>query len=144
MIKKLQYNLKETPNIAKEVISFFEEYAIVLFYGEVGAGKTTLINEVCRQLNNGIESSSPTFSIINEYDTKDGVVYHMDLYRLKDLNEAIEIGIDEYIYSGNTCLIEWPQCIESLIFDEKCLAIEITTPSNDIRKITFSDIVVED
>jgi tRNA threonylcarbamoyladenosine biosynthesis protein TsaE len=144
MIKKLQYNLKETPNIAKEVISFFEEYAIVLFYGEVGAGKTTLINEVCRQLNNGIESSSPTFSIINEYDTKDGVVYHMDLYRLKDLNEAIEIGIDEYIYSGNTCLIEWPQCIESLIFDEKCLAIEITTPSNDIREITFSDIVVED
>jgi tRNA threonylcarbamoyladenosine biosynthesis protein TsaE len=68
----------------------------------------------------------------------------MDLYRLKDLNEAIEIGIDEYIYSGATCMIEWPQCIESLIFDEKCLAIEIIASEQDKRTITFSDIIVED
>jgi tRNA threonylcarbamoyladenosine biosynthesis protein TsaE len=140
----ITYKLDQLPAIAAKVIEYFDEYAILLFYGEVGAGKTTLINEITRQLNNDIASSSPTFSIVNEYNTKDGLLYHMDLYRLKDLNEAIEIGIDEYIYSGNTCLIEWPQCIESLIFDEKCLAIEILAPEPDSRTISFSDISVED
>jgi tRNA threonylcarbamoyladenosine biosynthesis protein TsaE len=144
MKKELTYTLSQLPEIAKEVIHFFDEYAIFLFYGEVGSGKTTLINEICRQINNEIDSSSPTFSIVNEYNTFQGKLIHMDLYRLKDLNEAIEIGIDEYIYSGATCMIEWPQCIESLIFDEKCLAIEIIASEQDKRTITFSDITVED
>jgi tRNA threonylcarbamoyladenosine biosynthesis protein TsaE len=138
------YTLHEIPLIAKEVISKFKDYSLITFYGEVGAGKTTLIKEICKQLGIKQESSSPTFSVVNEYETKSEIIYHIDLYRLKSMDEALEIGIDEYIYSGNTCLIEWPQCIEGLIFDEKVLCVEIETISPESRTIAFSELSVED
>ncbi len=142
---KKEYTKEQVPQIAKEIIGFFSECSIFLFYGEVGAGKTTLINEIAKQIGVLQESSSPTFSLVNEYATSSGdTLYHMDLYRIKDLDEALVAGIDEYIYSGETCLIEWPQAIESLIFDEPCLAIEIRSVSPDLREIVVQGIEVEE
>ncbi len=138
------YTLKDITKIAKDVITYTKDYALIAFYGEVGAGKTTLIKEICSQLGVKEASSSPTFSVVNEYEAKGETLYHMDLYRLQSLDEALEIGIDEYLYSGNTCFIEWPQCIEGLIYDERVLCVEIETMSPEERKISFSEMQVED
>ncbi len=143
MIHK-SYSLKEIPSIAKAVIDQLQFFSLIAFYGEVGAGKTTLIKEICTQLKVKQASSSPTFSVVNEYETSTGTIYHIDLYRMKNLDEALEIGIDEYIYSGNTCFIEWPQCIEGLIFDEKVLCVEIDIVSPAERTIRFSELAVEE
>jgi tRNA threonylcarbamoyladenosine biosynthesis protein TsaE len=138
------YALIEIPGIAKEIIKQMQSFSLIAFYGEVGAGKTTLIKEICKQLKVKQASSSPTFSVINEYETPTDTIYHIDLYRMKSLDEALEIGIDEYIYSGNTCFIEWPQCIEGLIFDEKVLCVEIEVSSPSERTITFSELEVDE
>ena len=91
-------------------------YNIVLISGEMGAGKTTLIKELLSQMSVIDNVSSPTFSIINEYSTnKDEIIYHMDLYRIKDIAELDNIGFFEYLESGRTCLIEWGEMIEELI-----------------------------
>ena len=91
-------------------------YNIVLISGEMGAGKTTLIKELLLQMSVIDNVSSPTFSIINEYSTsKDEIIYHMDLYRIKDIAELDNIGFFEYLESGRTCLIEWGEMIEELI-----------------------------
>jgi tRNA threonylcarbamoyladenosine biosynthesis protein TsaE len=120
-----KYKLNQTAEIASLIISKLEGYSLVLFEGEVGAGKTTLIKEICSKLGVKQSSSSPTFSVINEYEGRDGTIYHIDLYRLNSLDEALEIGIDEYIYSGNLCLIEWPQILDDLIFDEAAINVII-------------------
>jgi len=91
-------------------------YNIVLISGEMGAGKTTLIKELLLHMSVIDNVSSPTFSIINEYSTsKDEIIYHMDLYRIKDIAELDNIGFFEYLESGRTCLIEWGEMIEELI-----------------------------
>ncbi|MEO1517313.1 MAG: tRNA (adenosine(37)-N6)-threonylcarbamoyltransferase complex ATPase subunit type 1 TsaE [Bacteroidota bacterium] len=109
-----------------------------LFYGEIGAGKTSLIKELCRQL--GVEDvvSSPTFSIVNEYQRQpDGqAIYHIDLYRLEQLEEALDIGIEEYLYSQSHCFVEWPQLIEDLELPET-VKINIEILDNSSRKILF-------
>jgi tRNA threonylcarbamoyladenosine biosynthesis protein TsaE len=88
----------------------------VAFDGEMGSGKTTLIKAVCECMGCVDGVNSPTFSIINEYFTNNGVtVYHFDFYRLKSLREALDLGVEEYFYSGNFCFIEWPQLVESLL-----------------------------
>lgn len=138
------YGLHDLANVAKMVIEQMEHYSIITFYGEVGAGKTTLIKEICKQLNVKQASSSPTFSVVNEYEAPSGIIYHIDLYRMNSIDEALEIGIDEYIYSGNTCFIEWPQCIEGLIFDEKVLCVEIDIPSPDKRSISIGELSVDE
>ena len=90
--------------------------SIFLFSGDLGSGKTTMIKQICKDLGVVDEISSPTFSLVNEYRTKDDLpVYHFDLYRLKDLDEAQNIGITEYLDSGNLCLIEWPELILPLL-----------------------------
>jgi tRNA threonylcarbamoyladenosine biosynthesis protein TsaE len=109
------YSISELNSIAKEVLSTTKNKTL-LFYGEMGAGKTTLIKELCKEL--GIEdvASSPTFSLVNEYHTNDSeIVYHFDFYRIEDENEAYDIGIEDYFYSDAWCLIEWPQNIENLL-----------------------------
>ncbi|GJM35996.1 MAG: tRNA (adenosine(37)-N6)-threonylcarbamoyltransferase complex ATPase subunit type 1 TsaE [Saprospiraceae bacterium] len=112
----------------------------LVFSGELGAGKTTFIQALCRKL--GVEEAvnSPTFSIINEYSYFDGAlgserpVYHMDLYRLRHIEEALEIGIEEYLYGPDWCLIEWPEVIESILPDE-VLRIKFELATNSTRKI---------
>jgi len=108
--------LKELPNVAKELIQLLDKCKVVLFYGHMGAGKTTFINTLCKELGIVDETSSPTFSIVNEYlTTGNETIYHFDFYRLKSEMEAYDLGYEDYLYSGNLCLIEWPEKIASLL-----------------------------
>ncbi|RUT68809.1 tRNA (adenosine(37)-N6)-threonylcarbamoyltransferase complex ATPase subunit type 1 TsaE [Flavobacterium cupreum] len=89
---------------------------IILFNGEMGVGKTTLIKQLCKTLGVQDATSSPTFSLVNEYYTSDNqIVYHFDFYRLNKETEALDMGVDDYLYSGNWCFIEWSEKIENLI-----------------------------
>jgi tRNA threonylcarbamoyladenosine biosynthesis protein TsaE len=109
-------NLSELPKAAQEIIDFADNEKIWIFEGEMGAGKTTLIRQICALLNVQNNVTSPTYSIINEYLTdKDDVLYHFDFYRIKDESEAMDIGAEEYFYSGRLCFIEWASLIPSLL-----------------------------
>jgi len=109
------YALADLNQVAKEIISTANNKTL-LFYGEMGVGKTTLIKELCKELGTDDVTSSPTFSIVNEYHTADGqIVYHFDFYRIEDENEAYDIGIEDYFYSDAWCLIEWPENIQNLL-----------------------------
>ncbi|MEB0261715.1 MULTISPECIES: tRNA (adenosine(37)-N6)-threonylcarbamoyltransferase complex ATPase subunit type 1 TsaE [unclassified Mucilaginibacter] len=107
----------ELPQVASGILNFAGDTRIFLFYGDMGAGKTTLIKALCSQLGVLDAATSPTFSIVNQYEGQDGPVYHFDFYRLKDQNEALDMGYEEYFYSGNYCFIEWPEKIANLIPD---------------------------
>lgn len=111
--------LDDLPTVASRIIEYAQDQMIWLFIGEMGAGKTTLIKTLCQSLGVIDQVSSPTFSIVNEYATeKAEIVYHFDFYRLEDIAEAIGIGAEDYFFSGNICLIEWPQVISPLLPDE--------------------------
>lgn len=110
------YGLNDLEKVAQELIGFAGEAKLWLFIGEMGAGKTTLIKKICQLLEVQDQVSSPTFSIVNEYATaKNEVIYHFDFYRLKDIEEAYNIGVEEYFDSGCVCLMEWPQIIADLL-----------------------------
>ncbi len=100
---------------ARELISASQGNKIWLFSGEMGVGKTTLIKEIGKLLGVKESMASPTFSIVNEYQTSNGTLFHFDFYRLKNEQEAYDIGVDEYFESGNYCFIEWPEKLEILI-----------------------------
>lgn len=109
------YTLKKLSSIAAEIISSVKNKTL-LFYGEMGAGKTTLIKEICQQLGILDNISSPTFSLVNEYQTsKEERVFHFDFYRIEEEEEALDIGIEEYFDSDAWCLVEWPENIENLL-----------------------------
>ena len=136
MIKN--YSISELNHIAKEIIATTKSKTL-LFYGEMGVGKTTLIKEICKEL--GIEdvANSPTFSLVNEYHTtKSEIVYHFDFYRIEDENEAYDIGIEDYFYANAWCLIEWPQNIENLLPLEST-EIHISTLENGDRNIQLKN-----
>ena len=119
--------------IAETIIEASGKERIIAFFGEMGAGKTTLIKEICKQLNVIDTVLSPTFSIVNEYQTKDGgTVYHFDFYRLKSLTEAYDMGYEEYFYSKNYCFIEWSEKILPL-FPSEYLKVEITVSGENER-----------
>ncbi len=107
--------LSGLPEIAKSLLSAFPEDRIFAFYGDLGAGKTTFIKELAGQL--GVEKgvSSPTFAIINEYFNGKESLFHFDFYRIRDVQEALQIGAEDYFYSGNYCFIEWAEKIEPLL-----------------------------
>lgn len=101
---------------ARLLLDHFPEDRVFAFYGAMGAGKTTLIKAVCRELGSTDNITSPTFALINEYTTENqSVIYHFDFYRIKKLEEAYDLGYEDYIYSKNYCFIEWPEMIESLL-----------------------------
>ncbi|NVK52082.1 MAG: tRNA (adenosine(37)-N6)-threonylcarbamoyltransferase complex ATPase subunit type 1 TsaE [Flavobacteriaceae bacterium] len=128
------YSISDLNLIAKRILAT-TKHKTLLFYGEMGAGKTTLIKELCKEL--GIEdvASSPTFSLVNEYHTvKNDIVYHFDFYRIEDENEALDIGIEDYFYSNAWCLIEWPKNIENLLPLEST-EIHISVLENGQRNI---------
>jgi tRNA threonylcarbamoyladenosine biosynthesis protein TsaE len=113
MIKN--YTLKEITEVAKDVISNSKN-KILLFYGEMGVGKTTLIKEIVKQLGILDTVSSPTFSLVNEYHSNSGEkVYHFDFYRINKEEEAMDMGIEEYFDSDSWCLVEWPNKVENLL-----------------------------
>jgi len=109
---------EELPRVAQDLITWGSSYDIWLFQGDLGAGKTTFIKELGRQWEVKDQMSSPTFSIVNEYATYQGErIYHFDFYRLEHESEAVDIGTEEYFYSGSYCLIEWPEKIPNLLPD---------------------------
>jgi len=127
--------IESIAHAATEFISKMNGEKIFAFYGDMGAGKTTFIKAVCKELGVKENVNSPTFSIVNEYmGTKNTIIYHFDCYRLKNLDEAIDIGIEEYLYSGNLCFIEWPEKIASLLPDSY-VKVEIRELESGIRDI---------
>lgn len=129
-------SLADLSAVAKKIVKSFSDARVILFYGDMGAGKTTFIKEICAELGVIENTSSPTFSIVNEYDSSNGPIYHFDFYRLRDEQEAFDMGYEEYLYSGNYCLIEWPNKIANLLPpDSKSVYIKVTGP--DSRIIEF-------
>lgn len=117
--------------VSDYLLSMREKADIVAFYGSMGAGKTTLIKNLCHRMGVTDEVNSPTFAIVNEYVTEKGEsVYHFDFYRIKKLEEAYDIGYENYFYSGNLCLIEWPEMIDTLL-PEKYIRVEIRHGATD-------------
>lgn len=112
---------------------------LIAFYGQMGAGKTTFVTALCRVL--GVRSdavSSPSFAIVNEYRAQDGSpVYHFDFYRIKDLAEALDIGLYDYLDSGSLCLMEWPEQIEALL-PEETLRVRITVRPDGARVLSWT------
>jgi len=135
---KIEINqLSDLKGAAISLLNFSENNTIFIFEGEMGAGKTTFIKAICAQLDIDDLVSSPTFSIVNEYKAQTGnIVYHFDFYRIKNLIEAYDIGYEEYFYSGNICLIEWPEKIEELL-PEKYVKVKIEVTGIDQRTLIF-------
>ena len=128
----------ELKPIAAALIEYHNDKRIFAFHGEMGAGKTTFIKIICEHLKVTDTVSSPTFAIVNEYLTKDsGSVYHFDLYRIKAWTEMLEIGYEDYFYSGNYCLLEWPEKIVNLLPEETVHVDIIVSPDGNMRTITF-------
>ncbi|HZY36039.1 MAG TPA: tRNA (adenosine(37)-N6)-threonylcarbamoyltransferase complex ATPase subunit type 1 TsaE [Mucilaginibacter sp.] len=120
---------------ASELVAFSENSRIFLFYGEMGAGKTTLIKSVCEYLGVTEPVTSPTFSIVNEYQGRDEKIYHFDFYRLKNETEALDMGYEEYFYSGAYCFIEWPEKIANLL-PAHYVSVKIEVTGDSSRQIT--------
>ena len=138
-----QINITSLDNIeaaAKEFVNLMGDDTVFAFYGDMGAGKTTFINALCRVL--GVEedtTNSPSFSIVNEYrsDTTAELIYHFDLYRIENLEEAFDIGIEDYFDSGALCLLEWAERIEDILpYDTVKVGIKIN--DDDTRQLLIS------
>lgn len=130
-------NISELPDAAARILHFAGERKVFAFYAEMGAGKTTLIKEMCRKLGAQDSFSSPTYSIINEYQIAAGghSIYHMDLYRIKNTREAMEAGVQEYVSGSNYCFIEWPELAKGLL-PEEVVSVHIKTDGN-IRNVSI-------
>ena len=127
--------------VSDYLISLRDEAEVIAFYGSRGAGKTTLIKNLCHRMGVTDEVNSPTFAIVNEYVTEEGEsVYHFDFYRIKKLEEAYDIGYENYFYSGNLCLIEWPEMIEPLL-PERYIRVEIQHGETDDERWITCQIV---
>ncbi|WP_231628611.1 tRNA (adenosine(37)-N6)-threonylcarbamoyltransferase complex ATPase subunit type 1 TsaE [Mangrovimonas sp. ST2L15] len=118
------YLISDLEDVAKEVLANLKTKTIIL-KGSMGTGKTTLIKSLVKQLGSNDEVSSPTFSIVNEYHITNGKIYHFDLYRLNDIEEAYNFGIEDYLYSGHWNIIEWPELIEDLLDDYDKIELNI-------------------
>lgn len=132
-------SLSQLPGAASEIIKFAANTRIFLFYGEMGAGKTTLIKSLCQCLGTTESVTSPTFSIVNEYIGKDNKIFHFDFYRLKNETEALDMGYEEYFYSGAYCFIEWPEKIPGLL-PEHYISIKISVTGDNSREINIEKI----
>lgn len=131
------YTIEDLPAVVKDWIALSSQFpSVYLFRGQMGAGKTTLIKELGKQLGVLQSVQSPTFSLVNEYQNEAGdIIYHFDLYRLKNVREALDIGIEEYLDSGHLCLIEWPEQAEDL-WDFPHIEINISTQDEKHRHLT--------
>ncbi len=132
-------DLNDLERAAAEFLEKLGERRLVAFYAPLGSGKTTFTAALCRQL--GVEETvnSPTFTILNEYCTYEGeMIYHFDFYRIKELREAVDIGLDDYLYSGYLCLMEWPENVEPLL-PEETLRVRIIVNDDLSRTLVWED-----
>lgn len=125
-------SLDELPEAAQTVLEALENRTVVAFHGEMGAGKTTLISAMLAQMGSTDCVTSPTFALVNQYRTREQrTVYHFDFYRINRIEEAYDFGYEEYFYSGNLCLVEWPERVEELLPDDVAnLYIRVTGPTS--------------
>lgn len=138
MKKIIMKSLDDLDSAAKEFLEATSGKTVFAIYGSMGAGKTTFIKALCRQLQVKDDVTSPTFAIINEYQTRSNeAIYHFDLYRLKNIDEANALGTEDYLYSGNRCFIEWPEIIEPLLPDD-FVRIDISESENHQREIIIN------
>lgn len=137
MKRKLEtsFSIESIEDVAFQLLQTFELHRIFLFTGNLGAGKTTFISAICKSLGCIDIVSSPTFSLINEYKIGSESLFHFDLYRLKNLEETMDIGFEEYIYSGNYCFIEWPEKVTKILPKELVVHCELSYLSFVIRKL---------
>jgi tRNA threonylcarbamoyladenosine biosynthesis protein TsaE len=133
----LNFTLENIDQAATQLLAQTGSDRVFAFHGEMGAGKTTFINALCKALQVKDSISSPTFSIINQYATRDGkTLFHMDLYRLKSEQEAINAGVEDCLFSGNTCFVEWPEKAPG-VFPDDTLYISIISTGTDMRKLSL-------
>ena len=130
----------ELPEVARVIIDSLEGRSVVAFFGRMGAGKTTLIREIVALLGSDDNVTSPTFAIVNQYSTPDsGSVFHFDFYRLDRPEEVFDIGYEEYFYSGDLCLVEWPEKIEGLLPEDTMTVTIATDPDDDKVRVFTKD-----
>jgi tRNA threonylcarbamoyladenosine biosynthesis protein TsaE len=132
-------SLADLPAVAQQLSDFAGDQKVFIFEGDMGAGKTTFIKIFCKHLGVDDVVSSPTYSIVNEYESPTGSVFHFDFYRIKDIREAYDLGYEEYFYGGGTCLIEWPERIEELL-PENYVKVEINVLAENQRLFRFSKV----
>jgi tRNA threonylcarbamoyladenosine biosynthesis protein TsaE len=129
-------SLKALEVSARRLIDQFPGDRVFAFYGKMGAGKTTFIQALCRVIGSGDNVTSPTFALINEYKTQDDAsIFHFDFYRIKNIEEAFDLGYEDYFYSGNYCFIEWPEKIETLL-PQNFVEVKIDVVENETRIIS--------
>lgn len=129
-------SLDRIDDAAQQFVAQIGLRRVFAFYGSMGAGKTTFIKAVCKQLGVSDAVTSPTFAIVNEYASDMGPVYHFDFYRIKNLAEVMDIGFEDYVYSGNLCLMEWPELIDELL-PENTIKVNISVAEDGVRAVTM-------
>ena len=134
----LTFTLDEIQATAKFFLQFVARKKVFAFHGQMGAGKTTFIHALCNEWQVRDSVSSPTFSIINEYESKTGRIFHIDLYRLTDMEEAIHAGVEDCLCSGNICLVEWPERAVAL-FPEDTVHVYLDAINEQTRHIHIAD-----
>ena len=133
----IHFALSEIQQAARSFVEAMDGRTVFAFYGAMGAGKTTFIRALCEQLGVTDTVTSPTFAIVNEYKADSSKVFHFDFYRLRRLDEAADIGFEDYLYSGNICLIEWPEMVEPLL-PEDTVSVHLTVEPDDSRTLVFT------
>ena len=134
----IKFSLDNINGVAKEIIAMLDKKKVVALHGGMGAGKTTLVTAICKLMGVTDSIGSPTFSIINQYQAADGqIIFHIDMYRLKDEEEALQTGVEDCLYSGNCCFVEWPEKAPG-IFPGDTLHIQLLPLDNETRKLTIN------
>ena len=127
----------DLPKVSEAILDARGTRTVLIFRGEMGAGKTTLIRALCDAMGVADTVSSPTFALVNEYHDRDGMsIFHFDFYRINRIEEAFDLGYEEYFYGGGLCLVEWPEKIESLL-PEDAMTIQIEVTGTETRTIRF-------
>lgn len=130
----------ELPEVAREIIDSLDGRSVVAFFGAMGAGKTTLIREIAALLGSEDTVTSPTFAIVNQYSAADDArIFHFDFYRLEKPEEVFDIGYEEYFYSGDLCLVEWPEKVEGLLPEDTMTVRVETDPEEDSARTFIID-----
>ena len=125
-------SLSELERVAEEILSSIGERRVVLLRGGMGAGKTTLVSRIACKLAAEDTATSPTFALVNQYEGREGTIYHFDFYRINRVEEVFDLGYEEYFYSGELCFVEWPEMVEGLL-PEDAMEVRITVGDDDKR-----------